>query len=395
MSTVTAVPFRIGTLNVDELISSARAATGLTEFGNPDVLAPLSALVSSLNQESNLTPQGEAGRRLALVRALSNRLRLNDAFTREPSIEREVISKPAFVIGLQRSGTTKLQRVLSADPGSQKLLLWRLLQPVASTAAHTGQPDPRIAQAEVFVAAMRQNAPQMYAAHPMYAQQADEEVYVMEIAFLANINATAYRAPSFDAWLCDQSFESWYFWFKRLLQYVQFSDRAAGRPWVLKAPHHMGFMPLLFKFFPDATVVHTHRDPAVAVSSFAALAQAARCSNQFTADPREAGRYCLDYCAARMRTYLCDRAVLRREGQFIDVNYRDVVADCESVVRRIYQRTGRVLEATALSAMRAWESEHAQHKHGSHRYSLADFGLEKTEVEAAFRAYTDRFRQFC
>jgi Sulfotransferase family len=395
MSTVAAAPFRIGTLDADELIGVARSATGLERFGEPDVREPLAVLVDSLNREANLTPKGEAGRRSALLRALGNRLRLNDAIVRNPRIELEVIAKPLVILGLQRSGTTKLQRLLASDPGMQKMPLWRLLQPVPAQSAPPGQPDPRIAQAEEYVAAMRQNAPEMYAAHPAYATQADEEVYVMEIAFLANINATAYRAPSFDAWLRGQSYRSWYVWFKRLLQYVQYTDGAAGRPWVLKAPHHMSFLPLLFEFFPDAVVVHTHRDPVIAVSSFASLALAARRSNQFTADAREAGRYCLDYCASRIKTYMHDRAALGGENRFVDVSYRDVVANADSAVHEIYQAAGLELTAAALDAMHAWEKDFAQHKHGAHQYGLEDFGLDKAEIDAAFSEYTRRFGRYC
>lgn len=382
-------------LDVNEMIAAARSATGLADFGEPDVLEPLNALVDSLNREANLTPGGVAGRRAALLRALSNRLRLRNAIVREPRIERETISKPLIVLGLQRSGTTKLQRLIACDPGVQKLPLWRLLEPVASQPSMSGQADPRIARAEQYVAAMRENAPEMYAAHPVYATQADEEVYVMELAFLANINATAYHAPSFDRWLKDQSYRSWYIWFKRLLQYVQYTDGASDKPWILKAPHHMSFLPLLFEFFPDALVIHTHRDPAIAVSSFASLALAARRSNQFTADAGVAGRYCLDYCASRVQTYLKDRGALNRESQFVDVSYRDVVSDSDSVVRAIYASAGLHLSLEAREAMHAWEQDYEQHKHGAHHYRLEDFGLDKGEVDAAFSAYTRRFGEYC
>jgi hypothetical protein len=395
MSTIAEAPFRFGTLDADELIASARSATGLQHFGDPEVRGPLYALVDSLNREANLTPRGEAGRRAALIRALSNRLRLNEEITRRPQIERQVITRPVVVVGLQRSGTTKLQRVLASDPQMQKLPLWRLLQPVPAQAVPPGQPDPRIAQAESYVAAMRENAPDLYAAHPVYAMQADEEVYVMEIAFLANINATAYRAPSFDNWLKHQSFESWYLWFKRLLQYVQQTDGGAGRPWALKAPHHMGFLPLLFQYFPDAVVVHCHRDPAVAVASFASLALAARRSNQFTADPCETGRYCLNYCASRIRTYVRDRAEIGREEQFVDVAYTDIVADTGAVVRKIYDAAGLQLLPEAEEAMHAWQRAHEQHKHGSHQYSLQDFDLTRAEIDALFSEYDSRFGRYC
>ena len=275
MTTAT-TDFRVGTLDPDEMIAAAREATGLTEFGAPDVRGPLKALCDSINTESNIKPDGEARRRAALVGALINRLKLNNAITQHPEIEQEKIVKPIIVIGMSRSGTTKLQRILAAGPDVQSLPLWRLQRPFPIAPPGPGKPDPRIALTQAFVDQKRTEAPDEYAAHPMYAEQADEEVYAMEMAFLANINATAYTAPSFDTWINKQDFEPWYVWFKRYLQYVQWEDGTAGKPFVLKAPHHLGFMPLVFKYFPDAIIVHTHRDPSTAVASFASLAQAAR-----------------------------------------------------------------------------------------------------------------------
>src|SRR5438105_249559 len=118
MTTATA-DFRTGTLDPDEMIAAAREATGLHEFGAPDVRGPLKALSDSINRESNITPAGEARRRAALVGALCNRLKLNDVITRHPEIEQEPIIRPVIVIGMSRSGTTKLQRVLAAGPDVQ------------------------------------------------------------------------------------------------------------------------------------------------------------------------------------------------------------------------------------------------------------------------------------
>jgi hypothetical protein len=157
----------------------------------------------------------------------------------------------------------------------------------------------------------------------------------------------------------------------------------------------MSFLPLLFEYFPDAIVVHTHRDPAIAVSSFSSLALAARRSNQFTADAREAGRYCLDYCASRIQTYMRDRAALDRESRFVDVSYRDVVSNADSVVRKVYDAAGLELKPAAVDAMHAWESEYEQHKHGAHQYGLEDFGLDQAAIDAAFSEYMSRFGQYC
>ena len=132
----------------------------------------------------------------------------------------------------------------------------------------------------------------------------------MELSFLSHLNTSSFHTPSYEAWLDRQPFDSWYVWLKKFLQYAQHVDGAAGRPWVLKAPHHLGYLPLLLEHFPDATVVHCHRDPTVAVSSFCALLHASRRSTSTRDDPREVGRYVMRIYGGRMRKYQQDRAAL-------------------------------------------------------------------------------------
>ena len=45
------------------------------------------------------------------------------------------------------------------------------------------------------------------------------------------------------------------------------------------------------------------------------------------------------------------------------------------------------------SDFRAWLAENPQHKHGVHRYDLAQFGLDPAEVDRQFAGYRDRIAQ--
>ena len=381
-------------LDAADLIAASRAATGLSDFGLVDPRESLEQLVASLNEEAHLTESGAAAKKSSLLRVLSNRLLLQEALVRLPQIESESIRPPVVITGLQRSGTTKLHRMIAADAAMQKLPLWRLLYPVQTAHVQTGEPDPRLLATQKFVDAIRDRSPEMYAAHPMMALEPDEEYFAMELSFQAHINTSSFRTPSYEAWLNAQSFDNWYSWLKKFLQYAQFTDRAAGRPWVLKAPHHLGYLPLLFKHFPDAVVVHCHREPAVAIASFSGLLLASRRSTSHGANPAEVGAYCLKYCSQRLEDYLRDRTALETSHAFVDVSYGDIVRDASGVVRRIYGAAGLPLTEPALKAMLAWESTNAQHKHGSHRYAFADFDLDEARIAEATRPYTDRFASY-
>jgi len=383
-------------LDAADLVAQARKATGLADFGTPDPAESLSALVRALNEEASLTPAGAAGKRASLIRVLANRLLLHEEFRRNPAIAEEQIHSPIVILGLPRSGTTKLHRMIAADPGMQKLPLWRLLNPVRAltSAAPTADVDPRIVAAEQFVEALRTRSPEVYAAHPMDALEPDEEYFGMEVSFLSHLNTSSFRLPSYEAWLDRQSFDSWYVWLKRFLQYAQHSDGAAACPWVLKAPHHLGYLPLLLGHFPDATIVHCHRDPRVTVSSFCALLRASRRSTSTRDDPIEVGRYVMRIYGRRMEKYARDRAVLEHRHRFVDVAYEDIVADAPGVIARGYAAAGIPLTALGLEAMRHWEARNAQHKHGRHRYRLEDFGLGSADVARVFGEYQARFAAY-
>jgi hypothetical protein len=379
-------------LDAGDLLAAAHQATGLTDFGEIDPHESLQRLVQSLNSEASLTEAGAAGKRVSLIRVLCNRLLLHDALVRNPRIADEVITKPIVILGLPRSGTTKLHRMIASDPGIQKLPLWRLMYPVRALSHDPGNDvEQRVAATQLFVDAIKQRAPAMYAAHPMLPLEPDEEYFAMELSFQAQINTSSFHTPSYEAWLNGQNFDNWYGWLKKLLQFVQHEQRGAGKPWILKAPHHLGYLPLLFQHFPDATIAHCHRNVLEIVPSFCALIHASRVSTSPQASPEATGRYTLRAYTARMRAYLRDRPLAEQQHAFVDIPYQDIVRDALTVIRRCYAAAGIPLSDAAVQAMQLWEAGNEQHKHGQHRYQLADFGLTDTEVRTAFQDYSTRF----
>src|SRR5690606_6163617 len=81
-------------------------------------------------------------------RLLVNRLRFAEDLAHHPEILDEDVSDPIVVIGFPRSGTTVLQRMMSADPAMQSLKLWRLLNPAPFPGEAPGEPGGRLAFAE-------------------------------------------------------------------------------------------------------------------------------------------------------------------------------------------------------------------------------------------------------
>lgn len=386
---------RAAPLDAAEILEASRKATGLSDFGQTDLRESLDRLIRSLNEEARLTPEGAAGKRASLIRVLSNRLLLQNEFNRNPAIAQQRIVKPIVILGLPRSGTTKLHRMIAADPGMQKLPLWKMMYPVRALTPGPGSDvENRIAHTEAFVNAIRTGNPQMYAGHPMLALEPDEEYFAMELSFLAHINTSSFHTPGYEAWLDAQPFDNWYAWLLKFMQYMQFVDGGVAKPWVLKAPHHLAHLPLLFKFFPDATIVHLHRDPAVIAPSFCALIGASRRATTYDYRPHDVGRYILRIYQKRMQAYLRDRASAEKTHRFVDLPYERVLHDAPAAIAECYAAAGIALSDAAKRAMLDWEAGNEQHKHGKHQYNAADFGVTDADIAAAFGEYTRHFQKF-
>ncbi len=78
-------------------------------------------------------------------------------------------------------------------------------------------------------------------------------------------------------------------------------------------------------------------------------------------------------------------------SQFLDVLYRDLIADPIAIVKRIYAHHGYPYSDEFEVNMKEWLDENRQHKHGKHRYSLEDFGLDAAKVDRGFEMYRSRF----
>ena len=68
------------------------------------------------------------------------------------------------------------------------------------------------------------------------------------------------------------------------------------------------------------------------------------------------------------------------EGQILDIQYADLVADPIATVQAIYDHHGYDFTEAFEVAMRQWLDENRQHKHGAHRYTLEEYGVNEDAV---------------
>ncbi|MCC5810973.1 MAG: sulfotransferase, partial [Ectothiorhodospiraceae bacterium] len=134
-------------LDPDRLISIARQQAGLEDFGDDRFMEPYRMLLDCVCRDVDFSRQGLHTFRQHVIRCLVNRLRIHRDFTRHPEIFDEDVSDPLVVIGMPRTGTTKMQRILSSLPDSdvQRTCLWQMLFPAPFPHTQSTSLDPRVA----------------------------------------------------------------------------------------------------------------------------------------------------------------------------------------------------------------------------------------------------------
>lgn len=377
-------------LEADALLQAARRRAGLTDIGPNWILEPFEIYVRALRTEAHLTPHGAAYMSETIIRALVNRLRMVEAIRLHPEILEEELIILAAIVGLPRTGSTMLQRVLTSIPGINGVRWWELQNFSPFPGEIPGQPAGRIQYAEKMVEAWLAATPEFATIHPLSATQVDEESILLHNMFAGMLEYAA-PVPSFVAWQNSTDFRSTYADLRTELQFLQWQEPSRrGRPWLLKAPEHMIAPEAMLEIFPDCKVIITHRDPVQVLPSICSMHYTIQKLAIEAPDRMQIGRSNLDRWATALQrlTTLRERA---GDDRFIDVSYRDLLKDPVGQARKALTALGLTLDAEGEAAVNSWLAENARDQRASHVYTAADFGLDENEMTERFANYNRRF----
>jgi len=372
------------------LVARARRATGLTDLGDDAFRGPLGRLLHALEHEAELTFFGRIIARADLVRLLENRLRMTETRRRHPEIDAEEIRSPVFILGLPRTGTTILHELLAQDRANRVPMTWEVMHPWPPPERAAYENDPRIAEVEKHFAGIERLIPGFQAMHPMGARLPQECVALTAHDFASMLFSTTHRLPSYQAWLDTADLRWVYASHRRQLQYLQW--RCRGERWVLKSPGHLWALDALLAVYPDARIVQTHRDPLKVVASLTSLVTLLRSLASDRPDPFAVGAEWAPRLAAGLERAMAVRARgLPATARVLDVQFTDFMRDEMRTVRRLYTHFDLELSPEAEAHMRRFLAENPRDRHGVHRYTLADAGLDPATERGRYAAYQERF----
>lgn len=371
--------------NAAPLLDAACKRTGLDDFGGNEFLEPLDRLLDSLTREAHLNFIGNLAAREEITQLLTNRLLITRDRAANPGIASQQITAPIFIVGLPRTGTTLLHSLLAQDPQNRAPLTWEVMYPSPPDTTDVTQ---RIERARGDLAWLDRLAPEFKAIHLTGAELPQECVPIMSQAFMSDEFDTLFNVPTYRAWVEAGGMRPAYEWHRRFLQHLQF--RTPAQRWVLKAPAHMLTLDALFSTYPDARIVQTHREPLDVIASTASLTVVLRGIFSNTVDSALIGREMSEFWAAMLESFM-DHREHHPAAQFFDLDYAEIVRDPLDAVRRLYAHFGGELSAEAAQAMRDFMARNPKDKHGAHKYTLAQFGLDPRTESPRFDRYRTRF----
>jgi hypothetical protein len=389
-------------LDLENLHRAARSRAGSGDYGAWDFAEPLDRLLKSYRDEARLTTLGRITARELIVSLLDNLLRMEAERAANAKIEQQRIVSPVFIIGLPRTGTTHLHGLLSEDPDNRAPATWEVMFPAAGRTA--GEVERARAETGRRLGWANRLAPGFMRIHPIAPELPQECIAITAQVFMSIQFHTTHDVPSYQNWFEEAPQTLGFDFHRRFLQHLQAKTTAMdggsaanagaicgpGSRWLLKAPGHLFALEGLLARYPDARIVHTHRDPTRVIASMASHATVLRRAFSDHADSHAIAVDWADRWARALDRFLAvrDRAPA---AQFLDVDFGAIESDPLGTAERVYDFLGWPLTATARSRMQAFLVANPKNKHGVHRYTLEQFGLSHAAEAARFKRYCERF----
>jgi hypothetical protein len=374
---------KTGFLSQDaRLHEETMAATGLSDFGDPVYREGLRQLLAARDVSGIDYPHDGETILGPIRQTLATRLvtleRIKQAGPLPP------VTAPIFVLGLPRTGTTAMQRLLRADPQHQGLEYWLGEKPKPRPPRADWATDPDFIACRDGVTAMAEAAPMVLKLHPMAADEGEECRLVMEQSFGHSSFSLVAPLRPYQDWLFAADLTPHYQHFKHVLGLIGAND--PGQTWVLKCPHHAPQVESLLSAFPDARIILMHRPVEELIPSVARLADAflALVEGPGVDMPARAALI-TENLDLTLRRLLAARK--GHQAQVFDLTIERFVVDPLAAVETAYAHFGIAMDEDRRAALTAWVAANHGAGHGAPASGPLPYGLNRDALRERFHYY--------
>lgn len=374
-------------INAEQLIRQAQADTSLSDFGDSFWKNSFYENICLFNSLERPLTLGRLLKKTELLLSLKNRLLIIEKLKQSPSINNQPIKSPLIITGLPRTGTTVLFALLSLDNRHRAPLGYEIFSPVKS--ATNSAPISRQNIGECMLDLTMDIEPEIRQTHDNKASL-PAECWMIANNALGNSLPDFYADKPFSAHFSQPSSDYNYSWHRLVLQILQ--HQTANKKWLLKCPSHLFHMDSLFRCYPDAKVIHLHRDPATSIPS---LLNHLRCFERLY--QKLDGKKCYRN-AMRFMSDCLEQVIKQRETgvipnrQITDVLFDELMQDPVAAVKSIYKQLDLDFDPDMPYKIKTYLDQRPRHKYGKHTYSETDFNLTNKEIRKQFKSYTEYYK---
>lgn len=373
-------------LREEALVQAAVKETGLTDFGDSYYRESLLRLLESADNDAALHLSGQVALREVIVGSLINRLLLTEACKQTPETFRKPLKSPIIVLGLPRSGTTFLHRLLAMDPAHRAVPWWELARPLPD-ADSDKQSDRRRQVFQKKLDRRQKLAPDFDRKHYTRVDTPEECIWLLANTFLSPLFWAFAPVYGYLDWYKNQDRLQAYYEYRLLLQVLQGADPT--RRLALKSSTHTGAVETLLQTVPGALLIQTHRNPVETSASLVSLFYSVHSRMTERLDVRRMTEAILSFHEHQIARNLAARD--DHPGALFDVYYDRLVADPIGTVRDIYDHYDLAWSEEFAERLNYYLQLNPNGKHGAHRYAPETFGQTGEAISERFAAYIERF----
>lgn len=400
-------------LGIESAVASAlrKRKADKAELGNTSFLRAYNTVLKCKTMVAQRrSVMGFMAAKVEMMGAMVRRIDLSRFVRDVPAVLSVPLRPPVIVMGLPRTGTTLLHRLLSLDPEARSPITWELLAPVPyprdqDLALQEKDRQKRRKKVDGNLKYVQFLAGAQFEAIHEFGTDLPEECLLAltnDLPVLSSMLFACFAEPDAvgdDEEVILEAFRAYRNMLQLLSWQVGQTELSTQKRWTLKCPGHLVWLKGIKDAFPDAHIVWTHRHPVKAVPSLASLLKVLHGAYfEPGLDLHELGRTVMS-AALTMVTRAAED--LHTTGlSHSHVMYDNLVAEPLETVKSVYNQLGltytdeydRILREH-LAADEAKRAKMRSKGGGGalHTYAPEDYGLSAGELRAAFETYTTTF----